>query len=101
MDKWKAFQVGVVSGVVLVTGVEVLEKNPGDNPHTENETSAQDQPIGRAASPFAATTGPTAPFVNTVDGNERRQYRPNASAYYSSQEETGTPLPLLMLSLIR
>jgi hypothetical protein len=60
-----------------------------------------DQQIGRDAVEKAVTTGMMPPFVNTIDGNERWRYHPNASAYYSSQGETGTPLPLRMLSLIR
>ena len=32
MDKWKAIQAGVISGVVVVTGVEVC-RHPVDNPH--------------------------------------------------------------------
>jgi hypothetical protein len=42
----KAVQRVVFSGVVVVTGVEILGKNPGDNPHVENESKGADQPIG-------------------------------------------------------
>jgi len=60
-----------------------------------------DQQVGRDAVEMAVTTGMMPPFVNTMDGNERLQLRPNVSAYYSSQGETETPLALRMLSVIR
>ena len=98
MNKWKAIQAGVISSVVVVTGVEVLGRNPGDNPHTANTASAQDQQIGRDAIEKVATTGTVPPLVNTMGGDERRRYYPNASAFFSSQGETGPPLTMGFLS---
>ena len=92
MDKWKIMQAGVISGVVVVTGVKVW-KNPGDNPHAENETQGTAERIGHVTM-AAATSGPMAPFVNTMDSNPRRQYRADSSVYRSSQGETATPLPM-------
>jgi hypothetical protein len=46
MNRIKILQVGVISGLVLTTGVQVW-KNPGDDPHASQETSGVDDPIGR------------------------------------------------------
>jgi hypothetical protein len=100
MDKWKIMQAGVISGVVVVTGVEVW-KNPGDNPHADNETQGTAERIGHVTMSAATTSGPMAPFLNTIDSNQRRQYRPQDSAIFSSQGETETPLPLRFLRLSR
>jgi len=91
MDKWKMMQAGVISGVVVVTGVEVC-KHPVDNPHAENGTKGSAERIGYVIM-AAGTTGTMAPFVNTMDGNELRQYRP-ATQYSYYQGEGQTPFSL-------
>ena len=42
----KVIQVGLISGLVLTTGVQVW-KNPVDDPHANQETPGVDDPIGR------------------------------------------------------
>lgn len=96
MDKWKAIQAGVISGVVVVAGVEVC-RHPVDNPHAETGTKGSAERIASVMM-AAGTTGTMAPFVNTMmDGNEFRQYRPNRQ-YYDQQQ---MPLTLRALSVIR
>lgn len=40
MDQWKVIQVVMVSGVLTATGVEAIGKNPGHNPHAEQEVQS-------------------------------------------------------------
>jgi hypothetical protein len=92
MDKWPAIVV-----VAAAVAVHELEQHPGvEHSHAE-PNNGPDHQIGRSAVEFAVTTGPLTPFVPTMDGNERRQYYNNASAWFSSQGETASPLPLRVL----
>ena len=93
MDKWPAIVV-----IAAAVAVHELEQHPGvEHSHTDLN-NGPDQQIGRSAVEFAVTTGPLAPFVPPMDGNERRQYYSNASAWFSSQGETVSPLSLFFLS---
>lgn len=94
MDKWKVIQVGGAAVLVFVIGSEALKDPATDESHSHKESqNGPDQQIGRAAVDMAVSTG-NLPFVTSMDGNEFRRYRPYASAYYFSQGETATPLPL-------
>jgi hypothetical protein len=92
MDKWPAIVV-----VAAAVAVHELEQHPGvEHSHAE-PNNGPDHQIGRSVAEFAVTTGPLAPFVSTMDGSERRHYYSNASAWFSSQGETATLLPLRVL----
>lgn len=58
-------QAGVISGLAAALGVEVC-KHPVDNPHAENKTDVQVQPIGSVA--FTSATTPTTPVLFASSG---------------------------------
>ena len=57
MDKWKAGQVVVISGMLAVTGAHVLGKHPGDNPHTETGTHGSSDLMGSDIVAAARSSG--------------------------------------------
>jgi hypothetical protein len=98
MDKWKVAQ---VSGVTLLvcTISSHSWKDPGtDEVHSHKESqNGPGQQIGRGAVEMAVSTGTMPPFVNTMDSNELRRYRSNASTYFHSQGEQQIPFPMRFL----
>ena len=98
MDKWKVAQVSGVTLLVCTIGSHVW-KDPGTeeaHSHKENQNGPSQQ-IGRTAVEMVVTTDVMPPFVNTMDGNELRRYRSNASAYFNSQGEQQLPFPMQFL----
>jgi hypothetical protein len=94
MDNWPS--IAVAGGVAITIAVHEFE-HPGVVHLHQEQGNGPDQQMGRSAVEFAVTTGPLTPFVPTMDGNERRQFYRNASAWFSLQGETATPLPLRFL----
>ena len=63
MDKWKAVQALVVSGVLTGTAAEVLAKEPGDNPHAETGVHGSAERIGVVLMTDGSTGAMTPPPV--------------------------------------
>lgn len=100
--------VNVVMAVPLAIalgGPPTISEEPTPQPNFQSQAFQEikkrsDQQIGRDAVEKAVTTGTMRPFVNTMDGNEFRRYRPDSRAYYDHGQQQ-MPLTLRALSLIR
>jgi hypothetical protein len=91
MDKWRIVQAGVITGVVVVTGVEVW-KNPGDNPHAENSAKGSAERIGYVTmlAGSSGASGRLAPFRPMDEGGYRKL--PSDVRYDAGEQQTPFPL---------
>jgi hypothetical protein len=90
----------IASGLVGAIAMQELQHHGLEHIQHAAE-GGMDQAIGRDAVEKAVTTGTMRPFVNTMDGNELRRYRPDSRAYYYDHGQQQMPLTLRALSLIR
>lgn len=95
MVKWETL---IASGIVGAIAIQELQHQGVEHIQHAAE-SGMDQPIGHEAIEARVTTG-AMPFINQMDGNEFRRYRPDVRPYYDYGQQQ-MPLTLRALSIIR